>query len=281
MVEAAPGTEDTGNGNSTAPANASWFSTLDADAQSHITNRGWDKLDVNAAAAAAIKAHREAEKLLGVPQDQLLRFPKDINDKDSYARIYERLGVPKDMKDYAFDGVKFKDGTELDASFVDSVRSIATKYHMNKDDAKGLAADLVGIIEAGEASDAADYEGKLAAEKDALSKNWGNNFNANMIVAKNAAAKLGLTAEEVSALEKTTSYSRVMEMFRNIGSRLGEDKFIRENGGGNNPMTKEQAQHTLDMRKNDSIWLKKFSEGDSEARREFDNLTALIAGTQG
>jgi hypothetical protein len=256
-----------------------WFEGYDADSVAHIQTRGWDKLSLKDAVAQAVKAHREAEKLIGVPQDQLLRFPKDANDKEAWSKIHARLGVPADPKEYDFAGVKFSDGTELDQAFADRVRGLATKYHLSKDDAKGLASDLVKSIEEDEGTETNDYAAKLAQEKDALTKNWGANYNANMIVAQNAAAKLGLTPEEVAALEKTTSYSRVMEMFRNVGVRMGEDKFINNGGGGgSNPMTKEQAQATLDQRQADSEWVKKLDAGDSATVQEFDNLTRLIAG---
>jgi hypothetical protein len=46
----------------TGTAATTWFGGYDADTQSHVAARGWDKLTVDQAAAQAIKAHREAEK---------------------------------------------------------------------------------------------------------------------------------------------------------------------------------------------------------------------------
>lgn len=273
----------TGTGQATGQTDQ-WFTGYEPEILGHIQNRGWDKLPAKDAIAQAVKAHREAEKLIGVPAEQILRLPKDINDKAALSTIYERLGAPKDAKDYDFSGVKFADGSEPEGEFLETVRGLAAKYHLSKDDAKGLAADLVKQIETDEGSETAAYQTKLDGEREALKQNWGANYNVNMIVARNAFAKLmegkdKATADAAMAsLEKAVGYNTLMEMFRDIGSRIGEDKFVRSDGTAGGALTKEQAQAQLKDLQNDQAWVAKFMKGDAEAKRQFDNLTALIAG---
>lgn len=270
------GENQNGNGGG---ADKPWFDGYDADLTAHIQNRGWDKLPLKDAVAQAVKSHREAEKLIGVPQEQLLRFPKDINDKDAYKAIYNRLGKPADVKEYDFKGVQFADKTDLEESFTNDIRSLADKLNLSKDGAVELAKSIVGMIDKGEADETTEYTTKLAAEKETLKTNWGAaNYNANKIIAENAAAKLGIDAEGVSALEKVVGYAKVMEMFRKIGAQMGEDKFVTNGGGGGGALTKEQAEQKLSALEKDDEWQKKYWAGDTATVQEFNNLTRIVAG---
>lgn len=257
-----------------------WHQGVDAGLAGYLQNRGWDKLSPKDAALAAAKAHHEAEKLIGAPPDQVVRIPKDANDKDGWGKVYARLGVPADAKEYDFSGVKFTSGEALDGEFTTALQSFSGEQHFTKDQASAVARFLTKQIEQADASEAAEYTAKLMAEKASLKTNWGANHNANTVVAQNAAEKLGVKAEEIAALEKTIGYARVMEMFRNVGSRIGEDKFIRDGGasGGSQVMTKEGAQSRLDMLQTDVEWLERFNKGGARERQEFDNLTRLVAG---
>jgi hypothetical protein len=79
-VEGETGTGDGGTGTGTGTGTGStgttdaWHTGLDSELIGHATNRGWDKLDGKAAAQAALKAHRDAERHLGVPAEQVLRL---------------------------------------------------------------------------------------------------------------------------------------------------------------------------------------------------------------
>lgn len=262
------------NGNGDKP----WFDGYDADLTAHIQNRGWDKISAKDALAQAVKSHREAEKLIGVPQEQLLRFPKDINDKDAYKAIHQRLGKPADPKEYDFKGVQYADKSDIDENFSNTIRGLSDKLNLSKDGALELARGIVGLIDKGEADETTDYTTKLAAEKETLKTNWGSNAAANKITAENAAAKLGVDAEGISALEKTIGYAKVMEMFRKIGAQMGEDKFVMNGGPGGGALTKEQADQKLAAYEKDEEWQKKFWAGDTATVQEFNNLTRISAG---
>jgi hypothetical protein len=260
-------------------ASTPWYQGIDGENLGYIQNRGLDKLDAKAAVLSTIKAHREAEKLLGVPVDQLVRFPKDATDSEGWNKVYSKLGVPADAKEYSFADVKFTDGTELNEDVAGGIRAIAAEGKLTKDQAVSVARGVVKLLDAAEAAEGAELAAKVAIEKDTLSKNWGANANANMIVAQNAARALGVTEEEVKALESVVGYARVMELFRAVGGRIGEDQFIRSQApGGTGPMSREQAQATLASRQMDTEWRGKLLSGDPTVRREFDNLTRLLTG---
>jgi hypothetical protein len=268
-------------------AAASWFSGYDADTQGHIQNRGWDKLSVDQALAQAVKAHREAEKLIGIPAEQLLRSPKDANDAENLGRIYDKLGVPKDAKDYDFSTVKSANGEVLDAETTEFVRGLATKLHLSKDGATELAKALDGLGTGAETQELAEYNAKLTSEKEQLNKDWGQYAAQNKIAAQNAFAKvvsaLGLTKEQsdtaMAAMEKSLGFGTVLKIFNAFGTKLGEDTFVNnQQGQQGQVMTKESAKAKLDMNMKDEAWVKKYESGDVLATAEFQNLTRMMTG---
>lgn len=260
----------------------SWYTGADAETTGFMQNRGWDKLDAKGAALAAIKSYREASAHLGAPPDQLMRMPKDANDAEAWGKLYGRLGVPDKPDGYNFDDVKFSDGSGVDQDVVNTVRSLAAQNHLTPEAAKAVAKTIVGMVEKAETVETDQYNVKLEAEKAALRQNWGGNAASNLVIAQNAAGKLGVDQETLATLEKTLGYSKVMEMFRQVGARIGEDNFL---GGGNlgrtGPITQNQAKAELSAMETDTDFNTKLFSGDMQARQKFDNLTRIASGFVG
>lgn len=273
----APG--DTGGTTTTTTTQTApnWYDGADADTLGYLQNRGWDKVDAKTAAFNAAKAHREAERLIGAPADKIVRLPKDANDIAAITDLRSKLGVPADEKGYDYSTVKFEDGTALDEGFTSALSNALLQANVAKDKAPTVAQAVVKFMEAAEKQDTALASDKIVQEKQTLAANWGNNYNANLVVAQNTAKTLGVDPEAVAALEKQIGYAKVMEMFRNIGSRTGEDSFVRSTApGANGSMSKEQAGATLKERQNDRVWVDKLMAGDTMTKREFDNLTRMM-----
>lgn len=243
----------------------------------YLQNRGWDKVDPKVAFAGAVKAHRAAEQHLGVPPDQIVRLPKDASDQQGWQTFRTKTGVPADTKGYDFSTVKFADGAALDQPFVDTISKALLEANVSKTAAPGVVASVVKFMEAAEAEETAKYNAQLAVERDKLAQNWGSKANANLVVAQNAIKALNIDPQSIATLEKGLGYAGVMEMFRNIGARIGEDRFVVSQAPGANGtvMTREQATDTLKQRMNDGDWVNKLNNGDFTVRQEFDNLTRI------
>lgn len=264
-----------------AAGNEQWFNGADPETTGFLQNRGWDKLDAKGAAMAAVKSYREASAHLGAPPDQLMRMPKDANDAEAWGKLYSRLGVPDKPDAYNFDSVKFSDGSTVDQDVVNTIRDLAYKNHLTPDAATSVAKAVVNMVEQAETQESQQYIMKLEAEKAALRQNWGSNAATNLVIAQNAAAKLGVDAETLSVLEKTVGYSKVMEMFRQVGSRIGEDNFLGSPGGRSGPTTQNQAKAELAQLESDTDFNTKLFSGDMNARQRFDNLTRIASGFMG
>lgn len=261
-----------------APPATNWFDGAEPELIGHIQNLGWDKKTPNEAALLAAKSHREANKLIGVPPDQILRKPKDAADLDQWGKIYDFLGVPKEATDYDLSNVKRTDGKDLEPGFIDTLRKAAHAAKLPPAAAVDMAKAFVAHLDGQQASGQAAYAAKLTEEKAALKENWGANYQGNEFVAQQAALKLGVGPEAIQALEGAVGYAKVMEMFREIGVRTGEDRFVAGNGPGSGVMTKEMAITRLADLKKDPEWTKRWAAGGVKEKEEKAALDRLVAG---
>lgn len=254
-----------------------WYEGADAETIGYFTARGWDK-DAKTAAFEASKAHREAEKFIGAPASELIRLPKQPGDA-AWDGVYQRLGAPKEAKEYDFANVKKANGEKPSDAFLDAVRETAFKLKLSKDRAPELAQAMVKAREGEETLVSAEKQALVAQEKDKLEKNWGLNKEAHLFVAKSAANALGVPVEAVNALEGQIGYAALMNMFLTIGQKIGEDKFIRnDKTPANGLLTKDQAASKRSELQSDTAWRKRYLDGGVAELNEMKALNAIITG---
>lgn len=258
-----------------APAGEPWFQGVDTETLGYLQNRGLDKVDAKAAALKAIEFHRNAEKLVGVPSDQVLRLPKDATDSAGWDAVRKRLGRPDTADGYDLAAIKDKAGDE----FVGFFKQAAFKAGLSKEDATALAAAYVGFAEKTEATETEQAAVKLSLEQQSLKKDWGSEFEVRKNIASSAAQKLGVTPEALGALESQIGYKAVFEMFHRIGTAMGEDSFVR--GGPGGPLLgPAQARDKIAALKRDTGWIAKYLAGDIAANQEMTQLHAIAHGGQ-
>lgn len=261
------------------PTPGPWYGTPDAETLGYLQARGLDKMTPDKAALEAVKAHRESEKLLGAPKDQLLRLPTKGNAAEE-AEFYTKLGRPAAADKYDFSNFKKADGTPmLGAEEAGVLQNIAFKLNLNPTQANSLVEELARVtIEEARAQEAAGAEAKQT-QVQTLKSNWMQNLLAHTVVAENAMQKFGINPAQVprdgSPIEMP--YSQFMEIFRQIGARMGEAPAITGNASGN-AVTVEQAKYQLSTLIADQNWVSKYDKGDAEVVKQFNDLTRMIAG---
>lgn len=276
MADAGAGTGDAGG--AAGAGEKPWFDGLDAEVKGYVTTRGLDKKNPTEAFVEAYKSHKEAEKFVGAPANEVIRLPKEANAPE-WQQVHERLGKPKDAKDYDFAAVKRAGDKPLDQALTDTLRQAAFDANLNKDGATRVATALVKHLDGIDSAVAAAEADKLATEKATLKKNWGTNEAANMVVAQAAVRALGVEPEAVAALEKAVGYAKVMDMFRNIGSKIGEDKFVSiTRPGGPGTMTRDEAVAEKATLKSDKAWVDRYLAGGTEEKRKLETLDRIIVG---
>lgn len=265
-----------------ASAAKPWYSGVagvDQEIVGHWTNAGWINKKPEEVALEATRSWKAAERHVGVPADQILRVPKDAKDEAGWQNVWSRLGKPKEAKEYDFSAIKWSDGTPLDDAFVENARQWAFQHNLPKEAATGMVQQFAKFLDGAETTEKAERDAKLIEQKAALKKNWGANEPANMFVAQRAATALGIEPATVAALESVVGYDKVMEMFRQIGEKIGEDKFIQSGApGAKGPMTREQAVARRADLMSDPVWKDAYLKGDQARLREMMALNTIISG---
>lgn len=261
-----------------APPETPWYASLDPDIKGRVELKGWASKTKDEAFIEAVKYGYEAERKLGAPPNELVRWPKDIADEEGWKRVNERRGVPPDPSMYDLSEVKSADGKVLEGPLADAIRKAAHDAKVSKDDIAPIARGILSHMEAQEAERLAGEQSALLAEKQKLADNWGANADVNIIVARRGAMKLGFDDKIVTALEKASNYSTVMEALRKAGELTGEAKFL--GGGTDSPAatTKESAQAKIKTLSADKEFSKRLLAGEATARAEWDQLNRVAAG---
>lgn len=257
-----------------------WFDGIDQETIGHWDNKGWKKDDPKALVTELTKAWKGLEKNFGVPAELLLKLPAKPDDEAGWRGVFERLGAPKEAKDYDFSTLKFSDGEGLDEGipgFTDKMRSVLHGAGVAKDKAGGVVKAVVDVLDSIIKTDDTDRAATLQSERQALLKEWGTNFEFNRLTAMQGAKRLGVEPETVAKLEGELGYSKVMEMFRKIGAGTSEDTFVSTAQGGAHPTTMAGAKARLAELKADADFSKRYLAGDPKAVQEMNNLILITS----
>ena len=105
-----------------------------------------------------------------------------------------------------------------------------------------------------------------------------------MKAAQQAAKIAGVTPEQIEALQKATDYKTVMNMFKNLASKFGEDVL---RGAGDNKsskftMTPQEAREKIEQLKSNKEWQEKMANNDKAAIKEYKELSQIaVSDMQG
>lgn len=258
-----------------------WHTGIDAETVGFWNNKGFKVDDPKELASTLTKSYRELERHIGVPPEQIIRLPKKDAPEAEIKAFRQKLGMPADPKDYDFTTVKGADGNPIAQDLADELRAAAHRAGLTKEAATEMAAATQRRLDARAAQAKTLNEGKLAEERDKLKADWGTNYDFNRLKAMEGARRLGLDAETVDLLEVKVGlgFSKVMNLFRQIGVGTSEDTFVeRGSGSGGTPTTASGAQSRLNELKSDPAWTAKLLAKDAATVREWQTLEAQAGG---
>jgi hypothetical protein len=274
-----------------AAASAPWHANIDQSIKDFWVAKKYDLSDPARLADVVSRSYQGAERLLGVPADELLRLPKANADSTEVTTFWNRVGVPKEAKDYDFSQIKTAAGEAPDQALVDALRTSLHANRVPKDNAPAVLRDVVKYLDGKQSEVSANATAEVQKQEQWLKTNWGARHAYNLQVAKDALDRFGqasgLTAQQtnqaIDALSKVGGIGAAyaMEMLRQIGSRMGEQEFV---AGGlrpltdNQPMSQEQAKAEIRALMNDNDFRARLLAGNVEAKRKWDNLHSLSTG---
>lgn len=228
-----------------------WYAPLGLDdgARQFIAGKGFTS------AAEWAKSHMEADRL--VRERNVLPAPDADPAKRGEWPGWEALGWSKDRAKYTVEPVKVPEGKhysgEMEKAFLDAahearVPASAAKAILDKVANFGFAAQDAQVASGAKA---------LADVKDALKKEWGNDYGVNEERARAAAKHLGLGAEDASQLEKIVGAPGLLKLFAKIGAMLGEDTLkggAAGGGSGGGGLTPDGAAAEMNRLAADKEW---------------------------
>lgn len=217
-------------------------------------------------------AYRSLEKLQGVPQDRLMKLPEQFYDEKGLLtpggrEIYERLGAPKDAKDYGIDAPK--EGG--DPARLQNFLKTALDLGLTKAQAQKLAASdgeySSGFTAAMQEKSAAEFRN----QQQALAKDWGAASEQNTRIAADAVRQLGWDSKKIDAVSAAIGHAETMKLLCNLGKAVGESAFI----GGQRaagPLEPATAQTRIRELQADRDFGAKLMNGDAEAKATWQRL---------
>lgn len=244
-------------------SSASWYGEVDGDLKGYIENKGWK------GGADVVQGYRNLEKLVGVPQERLLKLP-DKDDAPEWGDVYNRLGRPETP-----DGYKLPVPEGGDPEFA---KAASGWFHE-----AGLSAkQAVKVTEAWNkhmaevvAQRDQQYQAQVQKDEGDLKREWGAAYDKHVQVAQAAARAFGLDAETIDKLEESMGFGKLMKFMHGIGSKLGEDSFETGQGQSGFSLTPDAARNRIEALKKDEAWVQKYVNGDMEARNELERLLKL------
>lgn len=255
------------------PPTPAWHEGVAPEVKGWWQNKGLPLDDPKAFGTKLTELYQQAEKFIGVPPDQVVRIPKSDAKPEDIRAYHERLGAPKEAKDYDLAAL-------TDTSMADAIRAAAHNAGVTKDAASAIGKAVAAVQASAKEQQNTLDAAKLAEQKANLQKNWGDKFAYNHLQAIEGARRLGITPEGVKALEGQIGYDAVMEAMRKIGANTRESDFITAPGGSSNGevTTVEGARAKKAELMADPSFVTKYNDGDPAAKREMTRLNEMIVG---
>lgn len=234
-----------------------WLEGSDAETVGYAQNKGFDD------PKKLLESYRNLEKKFGVPAERILALPGQDADDATKAAFYDKLGRPKDAKEYGFTL------GDNDGGWTDRLKQSFHKHGVSADQAKGIIADYVAGVEADNGKQTVDLTTKRQAENTALKNDWGQAFQQNIEVAKQGRDLLGISNEQVDAIGDVIGTRQWLKILHGLGANSGEARVHTSDdasGGYGKVMTPGQAQARLNELKSDPEWVKRLQNGGQDSK---------------
>jgi hypothetical protein len=263
------------------PADAPFYSTFaDPELKGYAEIRGWK------APEDVVKSHREGEKLLGGPREELVRLPKDAKPEDLNA-IYDRLGRPAKPEDYKLPTVE--GGEDFTKAFTPVLHDMG----LNQAQAEKLATAWNGYMTKAVETQAKQQADTIAADMVKLHQEWGPSYDERIEFADRAIRAGGLNEEEILAIKGALDKdgqpgnAAALRALAKIGEGFREAKGVfgdtpSQPGFGGKTLEGLIAQRTQwigtgEPGTGDQVWQERLGKNDPVALKQLEDINRAIA----
>ena len=249
--------EDPGAAPQDGQAQPSWTEGFDDDLKGYVENKGFKD------PSALAESYRNLEKLRGVPEDQLIRWPDDPTEEGALDPVFEKLGRPASPDEYE---------NVLGDGFNDEVYKAAAetahKLGLGNEQFKGLQQVLAGQAQA--------IEEAREAEATAAFDAWKEKNPGGFEAAAKVMADLGMNEDQVAAMlsgDKTAIY----DFAAKVGAARAEAPVVQGDPSGAGPaLSPQAAAEKARALMNDEAFRKQYFHEDKAVRQPaIDRITKL------
>lgn len=254
-----PAQDATAAPSSSSPPPFSWEQVaLSPESRQLVADRKWENVDM------ALRSYHNLEKLARVPEEFLVRLPKD-NDQKAWDAVYAKLGRPESPEQYA---IPIPEGQNDD--FAKVAKTWFHESGLSQSQATKLAdkwnSYLAEQMKAAETAQAEQHQLSITELKQA----WGAEYDANAKIVDRAADAFGMTMEQLAALKQVLGPKDAMQFLYRIGTKIAVEErpvgMSLESQSGQ--LTPEQAQEQIARLRHDKTFAQLFTSGDPKQRAE-------------
>jgi hypothetical protein len=292
-----------------SPSGSEWTSALPAEVRGHASLS--DVKDVGDLATRYVKLHKpfaeqlpekirgeaafkdiknlegladsyyNAQKMIGVPRDQLLRLPQSDKPED-WAPVYDRLGRPARPDGYK---LKVPEGfPPAEKAYAESVTTRAHELGLSQKQFEGMTNWLYERAAQSLAQQKANAEGQAANWVGSLKTDWGQAFDVKVEQAKHAASyydeALKLGGALKAALDETGAgnHPAIVKLFVGLAANLKEDgKITGKAFGADALQSPVEAQQQINALRQDANFMKAYMNPNKRDPAKQDAMAKMEA----
>lgn len=246
-----------------APVAQDWTSGLSDDMKGYVQNKGFKDPTM------VLDSYRNFEKLMGVPQDKILKLPAKEDDP-AWNDVYGKLGRPSKHTEYNIPIPK----ENADPAMAEWAKEVFYKSGLSNKQAADVAAAWNARMEQMHEAQQVEMSNQFEQQAMDLKREWGAAYDQNVAMAKRATREFGVDEATIDALESSLGYAGTIKFMQSIGAKLGEDSFVAptSQSGRFGAMTPAAAQNKLNSLKQDQEWVGRYLSGGVKEKEEMTSL---------
>jgi hypothetical protein len=265
----APATEVKGEVKAEVKGEVPFYSTFqNAELKEFAEKRGWKDPE------KVVESYREFEKFQGVPKDQIIKVPKDENDKEGWDAVYTKIGRPETSDKYE---LPVPEGQ--DPAFAAEVSKWMFDSGIPKKSAQALATKWNEYVVESQKTALATFQATGEKELAELKVELGNAFDSSMEQGKRLFAQVGIDADTSNMLEQALGTGKYLRLMSKMGSLIAESSFVEGKTGHVN-WTPAAAQTEIAALIKDKEFQQRMKNKDVDALKKWQDLNKAIVGVK-
>lgn len=241
-----------------------WYESIaDESLRGYVESKGFNAIE------DLIKSYKANETLLGDNVNHV-KVPKSDATPEEFQEFYDKVGRPKDAKDYTLEG---------EEGFTEHAKQWLHEAGLTQHQASLLNAKLNEFSAAKQAEMEMQSKQRVESELNDIKKEWNTNYDKNVELARRAARALGMDSDKLNGIQNAIGVKEMLNLFHKIGSGFKEDTFVDGSSAPNNfGMSVEAARAKIQEYSTNKALREAYLKGDPKAKQEMETLHMIIAG---